>query len=582
MSLLKNLAPANLRTQYQMARVMGNLSADVGRAYAQWLAALALHPGFVMKHSVALTGDYLGISADLMRQAAGLPADGGNAGGAEPGPGDRRFGGAAWGKRPVFNAVRRAWQSTTKTTLSLADGTPGLDEDTARKLRFFTGQFLDTVAPSNFALSNPEVLEATRQTRGRNLVDGVRNFWSDLDLQHGRLKISMSDMGAFKVGRDLAVTPGKVIYQNELMQLIQYTPTTPRVARRPLLFIPPWLNKYYVLDMQPSNSMVRWAVDQGHTVFLISWVNPNGETRDKTFDDYMLEGPLTALDVIKDVTGQEEVNAMGYCLGGILLTAMLAWLEAKGRRPIRSASFMTTLVDYGDVGDIKVFVTEDLVDRLEAVGRARGFIPGDNVSWGFRMLRAPDLIWTFIINHYLLGKPRVPFDLLYWNEDATNMPAACHVWFMRNMYLKNLLRVPNALEIAGEPIDVTRITTPSYVLATRDDHIAPWKTCYQTTQLFAGPCRFALGNSGHIAGAINPPTKVKYGFRAGDQPPADPDQWFGAAEEKPGSWWLDWGAWLKKHAGGQVKARQPGTHADYPVIEDAPGSYVKRSLDETR
>ena len=579
MSVLKHLKPENLKAQYQMARVMTGLSADLGKAYAQWAAALATHPGFVMKHSVSLTGDYLGIGGELLRQAVGSPVNGAAANGSN---GDRRFSGATWQQRPVFNAVRRTWQATTRTTLSLADGTPGLDQDTARKLRFFTGQFLDAVAPSNFALSNPEVLAATKSSKGRNLVEGVRNFWSDLDIEHGRLKVSMSDMGAFKVGRDLAVTPGKVVYQNELMQLIQYTPTTAKVARRPLLIIPPWLNKFYVLDMQPSNSLVRWAVDQGHTVFLISWVNPNGETRDKTFDDYMTEGPLTALDVIKDLTGQEEVNAMGYCLGGILLTVMLAWLEAKGRKPIRSATFLTTLVDYSDVGDIKVFVNEDLVDRLEAVGRAKGFIPGDNVSWGFRMLRAPDLIWSFIINHYLLGKPRIPFDLLYWNEDATNMPAACHTWFMRNMYLKNLLREPGGIEVAGEPIDVTRVTTPSYVLATRDDHIAPWKTCYETTQLFSGPNRFVLGNSGHIAGAINPPTKVKYGFRAGDKPPANPDAWFESTEETPGSWWLDWGKWLKKHAGGQVNARQPGLHKDYPVIEDAPGSYVRRTLDETR
>jgi polyhydroxyalkanoate synthase len=581
MSIVKRLTPSNLRAQYQMARVMGSLSADLGKAYAQWLAALATHPDFVFRHSLSLTGDYLGIGSELLRRAGGADAAEPSASGGN-GAGDRRFSGESWQRRPLFNAARRAWQATTKTTVSLADGTPGLDEDTARKLRFFTGQFLDAIAPSNFALSNPEVLAAARATRGRNIVDGLRNFWSDLDLRHGRLKISMSDMGAFKVGRDLAVTPGKVVFQNDLMQLIQYTPTTAKVARRPLLILPPWLNKYYVLDMQPANSMVRWLVEQGHTVFLISWVNPNGETRDKTFDDYMLEGPLKALEVIGEITGQEELNAMGYCLGGILLTTTLAWLEARGRRPIRSATLLTSLIDYSDVGDIKVFVNEDLVDRLEAVGRAKGFIPGDNVAWGFRMLRAPDLIWSFIINHYLLGKPRVPFDLLYWNEDATNMPAACHVWYMRNMYLKNLLRVPNALELAGEPIDVTRIVTPAYILSTRDDHIAPWKTTYETTQLFSGPTRFVLGNSGHIAGVINPPTRVKYGYRASNDRPPEAEAWFEATQETPGSWWPDWGKWLKRHAGGQVAAREPGRHKDYPVIEDAPGSFVRRTLDETR
>jgi polyhydroxyalkanoate synthase subunit PhaC len=581
MGLTKQLAPANLQARYQMARVMASLSADVGKAYAQWMAALATHPGFVVKHSAALTGDYLGISGEYLRQAGGRPGKAANGNGA-PAAGDRRFSAESWERRPLFNAMRRAWEATARTTLSLADGTPGLDEDTARKLRFFTGQFLDAVAPSNFPLSNPEVIAATKQSKGRNLLEGVRHFWSDLDLRNGRLKLSMSDMGAFKVGDNLAVTPGKIIFQNDLMQLIQYTPTTAKVARRPLLILPPWLNKFYVLDMQPANSMVRWLVEQGHTVFLVSWVNPNGETRDKTFDDYLLEGPLAALEVIKAVTGQKEINAMGYCLGGILLTALLAWQEVRGEKSIRSATFLTSLVDYSDVGEIKVFVNDDLVDRLEAVARAKGFIPGDNVSWGFRMLRAPDLIWSFIINHYLLGKPRLPFDLLYWNEDATNMPGPAHVWYMRNMYLKNLSRVPNALELAGEMIDVTRISTPSYILAARDDHIAPWRTCYETTQLFAGPKRFVLGNSGHIAGVINPPTKVKYGYRAGNECPADADTWFEANKEHEGSWWLDWGKWLKKHAGGQVNARQPGKHKDYPVIEDAPGSYVRRTIAETR
>jgi polyhydroxyalkanoate synthase len=403
----------------------------------------------------------------------------------------------------------------------------------------------------------------------------------DLERGKGQLAISMTDYEAFEVGQNIAVTPGKVVYQNEIMQLIQYEPTTPKVYKRPLLILPPWLNKFYVLDMQPANSVVRWLVEQGHTVFLISWMNPDGKTPDKTFDQYMTEGPLEAMEIIARITGQKEVNAMGYCLGGILLATMLAWLEAKGRRPIKSATFLTTLIDYSDVGDIKVFLSEDLVKRLERVGRQKGFIPGENVSWGFRMLRAPDLIWSFVINHYLLGKPRMPFDLLYWNEDATNMPVACHTWYMRNMYLHNRLREPGALTVAGEPIDVTRVKTPSYILATRDDHIAPWKTCYESTQLFSGPNRFVLGNSGHIAGVINPPTKVKYGYRAGGDTPADAQEWFDKAEEQPGSWWVDWAKWLGRHGGAKVNARKPGGKG-FPALEDAPGSFVKKTLKDTR
>lgn len=567
--MLDALKPASLRSQYEMARLMAGLSTDVGRAYLRWMTALATHPDFVLRHSLSLTSDYLAIGRDmLLRQESRATADG---------AGDRRFKSDAWSKSRLLGAGRRFWQATARNALSLAEDTPGLDTDTAQKLRFFNAQLLDALAPSNFAASNPEVLAEARSSRGRSLLAGAKNFWSDLDLRHGRLNISMSDLGAFEVGRDLAITPGKVVYQNDLMQLIQYTPTTKTVARRPLLILPPWLNKFYVLDMQPHNSLVRWLVSQGHTVFLVSWVNPDRRTGHKTFEDYLLEGPLEALDVIRSITGESEVNAMGYCLGGVLLTCAVAWFEAKGQRPIRSATLLTTLVDYSDVGDIKVFVTEDLVRQLERVGRQKGFIPGDNVAWSFRMLRAPDLIWSFVINHYLLGKPRVPFDLLYWNEDATNMPIACHAWYMRNMYLGNRLREPGALQLAGEPIDVTSIRTPTYVLSTRDDHIAPWRTTYETTQLFAGPVRFVLGYSGHIAGVINPPSKVKYGYRVGTRNPADSAEWFRVAKEHQGSWWPDWGRWLKRHAGGQVPARQPGS-GEFRPLEDAPGSYVKKTL----
>jgi polyhydroxyalkanoate synthase len=575
--MLKKLKPANLKMQFEMARLMAGMSADLGRAYAQWATALATHPSFLLGHSAGLAADYLGIGRDLLLRSAGRPTKGNGANGSA----DRRFKHEEWEKRPVFNAVKDAWHATTDAALSLADDPPGLDPDTARKLRFFTSQFLDAIAPANFPLSNPEVIAHTRATKGGNFVSGLRHLWSDLDLEHGQLKISMSDLGAFEVGRNLAVTPGKVVYQNEIMQLIQYEPTTPKVYKRPLLILPPWLNKFYVLDMQPANSVVRWLVEQGHTVFLISWANPDGKTPDKTFDQYMTEGPLEAMEIIARITGQKEVNAMGYCLGGILLATMLAWLEAKGRRPIKSATFLTTLIDYSDVGDIKVFLSEDLVKRLERVGRQKGFIPGENVSWGFRMLRAPDLIWSFVINHYLLGKPRMPFDLLYWNEDATNMPVACHTWYMRNMYLHNRLREPGALTVAGEPIDVTSVKTPSYILATRDDHIAPWKTCYESTQLFSGPNRFVLGNSGHIAGVINPPTKVKYGYRAGGDTPADAQEWFDKAEEQPGSWWVDWAKWLGRHGGAKVNARKPGGKG-FPPLEDAPGSFVKKTLKDTR
>jgi polyhydroxyalkanoate synthase subunit PhaC len=518
MSVLKKFTPANLQAQYQMARVMAGLSADIGKAYAQWATALALHPTFVAKHSVSLTGDYLGISGELLREAVGSPVKSNGAGFS----GDRRFGSETWQQRPVFNAVRKAWQATTKTTLSLADGTPGLDDDTARKLRFFTGQFLDAVAPSNFALSNPEVVEATKGSKGRNLVEGVRNFWSDLDLKHGRLKISMSDMGAFKVGRDLAVTPGKVIYQNELMQLIQYTPSTaeggaPAAADHPAV-------AEQVLRARHAALQLAGALGGRPGAHGVPDLLGEPERRDARQDLRRLpaRGPAgrAGRHQGRHRPGRGQRHGLLPRRHPADRAAGLAGGEGQEADPLGDL--------HDHAGGLQRRRRHQGVRQRRAGGpsrgrgRAKGFIPGDNVSWGFRMLRAPDLIWSFIINHYLLGKPRVPFDLLYWNEDATNMPAACHVWFMRNMYLRNLLREPNALEVAGEPIDVTKITTPSYVLATRDDHIAPWKTCYETTQLFSGPSRFVLGNSGHIAGAINPPTKVKYGYRAGDDTPANP------------------------------------------------------------
>jgi polyhydroxyalkanoate synthase len=574
-AVLEGLKPENLRAQYEISRLVAGMSADVGKLYLRWFVKLAASPRTSLKAGAGLAADLLSIYRDMLLRIAGEEV--------QPPKlnGDRRFASKAWEERPTFRALRRAYAAYAKAALRLAEKTPGLDPEEQRKIRFYTGQFLDAIAPANFPLSNPDVLGETVQTRGRNFMHGLRNLWDDLDLSSGKINISMSDLGAFEVGKNLASTKGEVVYRNEIMELIQYTPTTKQVSRRPLLIIPPWFNKYYVLDMQPANSVVKYLVDQGQTVFLISWRNPDEETPDKSFDDYMTEGPLEALDVIESITGESEVNAMGYCLGGILLACTLSWLDAKGRNPIRSGTYLTTLIDYTDVGDVKVFVDEKQLKRLERVGRAKGYLPGENVAWGFRLLRAPDLIWSFVINHYMLGRDRMPFDLLFWNEDATNMPLSCHMYFMKNMYVKNKLREPNAIELAGEPIDVTRIETPAYILSTRDDHIAPWKTTYETTQLFAGRCRFVLGNSGHIAGVINPPTREKYGYRVGSGNPPDADDWFKRAKEKPGSWWPDWVRWLRRYSGGKVPARQPGSK-EYPSLEAAPGSYVKQMIREEK
>ena len=400
--MLEAIKPDNLRSQYEMGRLLAHMSKDVGGAYVRWLGNVITHPSAPLKTGAGFAADWLGISRDVMRRLAGEEVE------APRLNGDRRFSSDAWQEKLPYNLMRQSYSSYVKAVSRLIEDTPGLEEEDRRKVRFYTSQFLDALAPANFALANPDVLEATVESKGRNIVGGLQNLWQDLDLSHGRLSISMSDLGAFEVGKNIACTPGEVVYRNELIELIQYTPTTKQVAKRPLLIIPPWLNKYYVLDMQAHNSFVRWAVEQGQTVFLISWRNPDEDSPDKSFDDYLLEGPLAALEAIEGITGEAEVNALGYCLGGILLACAIAWLTEKGQQPIKSGTYLTTLIDYTDVGDVKVFVDEKLVKRLENVGRRKGYIPGDNVAWGFRMLRAPDLIWSFVINHYLLGSRLVP------------------------------------------------------------------------------------------------------------------------------------------------------------------------------
>jgi polyhydroxyalkanoate synthase len=566
--MLNIIKPDTLRAQYQGGRLIATLAKDVGKSYGQWLRRLAGDPSAAVRGGVGFAADCMTISRDTLLRVAGQDVERGR-------PMDRRFGGEAWSKHVSFDVLRRAYEAYARAALRVIEETSGVDPEDRRKVRFYTAQFLDLIAPANYPLLNPEFYESVVASKGRNVLGGLKNLWHDIDFDHGRLNVSMSDLGAFEVGKNLAITPGQVVYQNDLMQLIQYSPSTDQVARRPLLIIPPWFNKFYVMDMQESNSLIRYIVGQGHTVFLISWRNPDENMPDKTFDQYMTEGPLEALEIIEAITGEKEVNALGYCLGGILLAITIAWLEARGRQPIKSGTYLTTLLDYGDVGDVKVFVNEDVIDRLERMGRKKGYLPGDNVAWGFRLLRAPDLLYSFVINHYLLGRPRVPFDLLYWNEDATNMPLSCHLFFMRNMYIGNRLRQPGGVTIADEPIDLAKVKVPAYILSTKDDHIAPWKTTYEATQLFSGPSRFVLGNSGHIAGVINPPTKEKYGFRYGEDTPADPEEWFEQATQRPGSWWPDWARWLGGFAGGQVAGRQPGSE-DYPPLEPAPGSYVKQ------
>lgn len=489
--------------------------------------------------------------------------------------GDRRFRDEAWQENVVFDFIKQSYLLTSRWTQDLVGHTEGLDEKTQQKVDFYTRQFIDAMAPTNFLMTNPEVLRVTMETHGDNLVHGLQNLLEDLERGKGKLSIRMTDPDAFEVGKNIATTPGKVVFQNDLMQLIQYAPTTDTVYRRPLLIVPPWINKFYILDMREKNSFIRWATSQGFTVFVVSWVNPNENLSRKSFEDYMLEGPLAALDAIEQATGEKEANVIGYCIGGTLMAATLAYMTAKKDDRIKSITFFTTMVDFEEAGELSVFIDEEQLAALEEKMNKRGYLDGSEMATTFNMLRANDLIWSFVVNNYLLGKDPFPFDLLYWNSDSTRMPAVMHSYYLRKMYQENKLIEPGALTLAGTPIDLTTIKTPAFILSTKEDHIAPWKSTYRATQVYSGPIKFCLAGSGHIAGVVNPPSdKPKYGHYINSRRPKSPDKWLEGATYHEGSWWPEWAKWMSRHGGGQVAARTPGDGA-LTVIEDAPGSYVK-------
>jgi poly[(R)-3-hydroxyalkanoate] polymerase subunit PhaC len=485
---------------------------------------------------------------------------------------DKRFKHPQWSENAVFGLVKDSYLVAARSILSAIREVKGMDRATARKVEFYTRQFVDALSPSNFVATNPEVLTATLASGGQNLLRGLENLLGDLNRGNGRLAITMTDTKAFRLGENIATTPGKIVYQNDLTQLIQYMPSTSEVRRRPLLIVPPWINKFYVLDLQPNNSFIKWAVDQGHTVFVISWVNPDAKLAAKCFENYMIEGPLAALDAIESATGERSINTIGYCLGGTLLAATAAYSAAKGDDRIASATYLATLVDFSDVGDMAVFIDNKQIASLERRMQERGYLDAHDMATAFSMLRANDLIWSFVVNNYLLGREQVSFDLLFWNSDPTRMPATMHSFYLRNMYQQNLLARPCGINLAGTPIDLSKIRTPSFVLSTHEDHIAPWKSTYAATRLYSGPVKFVLSGSGHMAGVISPPGG-KYGHWANDNLPSSPDEWFGGATPQQGSWWPVWDEWVAQLDSARIPARAPGGRL--PIIEDAPGSYVR-------
>jgi polyhydroxyalkanoate synthase len=542
---------------------------NIGGAFLEMTTKLLANPGKLMEAQLGYWQDYLTLWQNTTRRIMGesfTPV-------IESDPKDKRFADPAWKQNEIFDFIKQSYLLSSRYITDVVTHVDGLEPKTAQKIDFYTKQFVNALSPSNFALTNPEVIRKTRETGGENLILGLNNLLSDLEQGSGNLRIKMTDTDAFQVGGNIAVSEGKVIFQNDLMQLIQYSPTTETVLARPVVIFPPWINKFYILDLRPKNSLVRYLVSQGHTVFMVSWVNPDRRLADKNFDDYMVEGVFAALTAIEKATGMAEVNAIGYCLGGTLLAATLGYMKAKGDTRIKSATFLVTLTDFTDSGELGVFIDEEQLSNLEEKMQRRGYLEGSDMAVTFNMLRANDLIWSFVVNNYLLGKEPFPFDLLYWNSDATRMPPVMHSFYLRNMYQKNLLAVPGGISMKKIPIDLSSIDIPIYFLSCREDHIAPWKSTYKGAKLFGGKTRFVLAASGHIAGVVNPPEGGKYNHFINNNMPDTADEWFESATEISGSWWPDWQRWVTSFDKTQVPARIPGK-GKLKAIEPAPGSYV--------
>lgn len=542
-------------------------------AYREWLAVLAMNPQKLVEANINYLQDTTTLYQRSMMSLLGIETEPVVQ---EPNN-DRRFRHEDWVEKPVFSAIKQSYLLASHWMRSLVTDLDGLDKKTAQKVQFFTERYIDAMSPTNFAFTNPAVIEKVVETKGANLLNGLKNMLEDLERGNGQLQIRMTDMEAFELGKNVAVTPGKVVFQNRMFQLIQYTPTTEKVFKRPLLVVPPWINKFYILDLQPKNSMLRWFVEQGHTVFVMSWVNPDESYRDTSFDDYMKEGVITVLDVVEKITGENEINSIGYCIGGTLLTTTLAYLKAKGDQRIKSSTFLTTMLDFSDPGELEVFIDEEQLSNLKNRMEKVGYLEGTSMAGTFNLLRANDLIWSFYINNYLLGNDPRPFDLLYWNSDSTRMPVTMHSWYLKNMYLENNLCKRGKVSVDGVPIDISTIDIPVCFVSTAEDHIAPWKSTYSGAQRFTGDVRFILGGSGHIAGVINPPEAKKYDYRVTDGLPHDPNRWAADAEKHPGSWWPEWQRWIEPMAGEMIEARVPGS-GSFKALEDAPGSYVKMRI----
>jgi polyhydroxyalkanoate synthase subunit PhaC len=558
------LKPLEERSSSEIAGDASEAIRTLGRVAEAWMS----DPQKSLEAQTRLGAQFLDLWASTFKKAQGEPADPV----AEPEPKDSRFKDPEWSENPIFDFLKQAYLISSRWAEDMVEEAEGLDERTRHKAQFYLKQISSALSPSNFLLTNPELIRETFKENGANLARGMAMLAEDIQAGRGELKIRQTDPANFKIGVNIATTPGKVIFRNDLIELIQYAPTTEQVLKRPLLIVPPWINKYYILDLNPEKSFVRWAVAQGLTVFCISWVNPAEQHAEKGFEHYMREGIFAALDAIEQATGEKKVTAIGYCVGGTLLAVTMAYMAAKRDKRIDSATFFTAQVDFTHAGDLKVFADEEQIRAIETDMKKRGYLDGSRMANAFNMLRPTDLIWSNVVNVYMKGQPPTAFDLLYWNSDSTRMPAANHAFYLRNCYLENKL-AKGEMELAGVKLDLKKIKAPIFNLATKEDHIAPARSVFLGSKAFGGPVDFVLAGSGHIAGVVNSPNKPKYQFWTGGPVEGELEDWMAKTTESPGSWWPYWFSWIEKQAPKKVPAREPGDGKLEPLC-DAPGTYV--------
>ncbi len=575
----RNMVRVGVQSQQLLANFMKRQAEKLGKepldplnlmgAFTPLLRGMVADPAPIMEAQFGLWRDYM----NLWERAARRMLGGESEPIVAPAQGDKRFKDKDWQENQIFDFIKQSYLLTANWLQNTVAKVENLDPRERQRIQFYTKQFADALAPTNFILTNPEVLRTTLQSNGENLVRGLNNLLEDLDRGEGQLAIRQTT-DAFKVGENIATAPGKVVFRNELIELLQYAPTTAEVYERPLVIFPPWINKFYILDLRPENSFIRWAVDRGYTVFVVSWVNPDRRLAKKTFEDYMREGIFAAVDAVEQATGIREPNVIGYCIGGTLLAATLAYMAATSDSRIHSATFFAAQADFSEAGDLQVFIDDAQLESLEQLmENAGGVLDGSKMATTFNMLRANDLIWSFVVNNYLLGRDPVPFDLLYWNSDTTRMPEATHLFYLREFYKNNAL-AKGKMTFGGVMLNLAKVKVPVYLQSAKEDHIAPCRSVYKSTQLFKGPIRFIVAGSGHIAGVVNPPAAKKYQYWTNEKLPPTLEEWQAGASEHKGSWWPDWDEWLAKLSGPKVPARKPGAGKLKP-LGNAPGSYVK-------